>query len=152
MKNISEAEFILNLHQTSNGGEEIDGLLIEEEVLLRLLCLTIDTSSASKTKNNETFPEIHDFVTEFIKRNCYNVQDKRRNDDFVSCCVSVQDVRKHLLRTIHGLAEHGLSKTSVKPVHVGRISVKIYKGVFQGRITVGEKVTNILITFMRTLT
>ena len=31
LKKISGAEFIINLHQTSNGGEEIDRLLKEEE-------------------------------------------------------------------------------------------------------------------------
>ena len=78
----------------------------------------------------EKFPEIHDVANEFIKRNGYKAQEKRRNDDFVSCGVSVQEVREHLLKTIPGLAEHGLSKTSVK----GRRSAKLYKGVVDCKV------------------
>ena len=77
----------------------------------------------------------------------------------MTCGVSVQEVRERLLTTIPGLAEHGLSKTSVK------YSNQYIKGVdpqsfikvlsivkFQGRITVEDKVTNIHITFMHALT
>ena len=139
MKQNSEAEFIINLHQTTNGGEEIGRLLKEEGSIATIAqpAQTLNTSSASKTTTTTTtttktgpqlieekFPEIHDVATEFIKRNGYKAQEKRRNDDFVSCGVSVQEVREHLLKTIPGLAEHGLSKTSVKylfkPVHQGR--------------------------------
>ena len=91
----------------------------------------------------EKFTEIHDVATEFIKRNGYKAQEKRRNDDFVSCGVSVQavhwvqEVREHL-KTIPGLAEHGLSKMSVKylfkPVHQGRRSAKLYKGVVDCKV------------------
>ena len=47
MKKISGAEFIINLHQTSNGGEEIDRLLKEEESVATITQLA---PSASKTK------------------------------------------------------------------------------------------------------
>ena len=52
----------------------------------------------------EKFLQIHDVATEFIKRNGYKAQEKQRNDDFVSCGVSVQEVREYLLKTIPGLA------------------------------------------------
>ena len=56
----------------------------------------------------------------------------------MSCGVSVQEVREHLLKTTPRLAEHGLSKTSVKylfkPVHQGRRSAKLYKGVVDCKV------------------
>ena len=56
----------------------------------------------------------------------------------MSCGVSVQEVREHLLKTIPGLAEHGLSRTYVKyffkPVHQGRRFAKLYKGVVDCKV------------------
>ena len=55
MKQISGAEFIINLHQTSNGGEEIDRLLKEKEsgATITQPAQTLNTSSASKTKKKQ---------------------------------------------------------------------------------------------------
>ena len=83
----------------------------------------------------ENFPNIPDVATEFIKRNGFKAQEKRRNDEFVSCGVTVEEVRQHLLNTVPGLKENGLSKNTVrylfKPVNKSRNSAKLYKGVIR---------------------
>ena len=55
MKKISGAKFIINLHKTSNGGEEIDRLLKEEESVATITkpAQTLNTSSASKAKKKQ---------------------------------------------------------------------------------------------------
>lgn len=76
-----------------------------------------------------TIPEV---AAEFLKRNGFKAQEKRRNDDFISCGVTVEEVKKHLLQNIPGLSEYGLSENSVrnmfKPVHRSRNASKKYKG------------------------
>ena len=60
----------------------------------------------------EIFPQIPLIATEFLKQNGFKAQEKRR-DSFVSCGVSVKCVRDHLIKTIPGLAEHGINETAV---------------------------------------
>ena len=58
-----------------------------------------------------TIPEV---ATEFINRNGLKGQEKRRNDDFISCGVTVKEVKKHVLKVIPGLAEYGISDSTVR--------------------------------------
>ena len=144
LKNAKGEEFIVNLHQTSNDGDELSKLIYES-----------DEQNAPSTKSAsippkvsqykhgqksivEKFPTIPDVATEFIKRNGFKAQEKRRDDDFVSCGVSVDEVRQHLLKTIPGLVEHGLCINTVrylfKAVNKSRSSSKRYTGLVDCRV------------------
>ena len=107
-------------------------LVCKRRVLLRLHSLLKHLIPRQHRKQNkktgpklieDKFPEIRDVATEFIKRKGYKAQGKRRNDDFVSCGVSVQEVREHLLKTIPGLAEHGLYQKRLSNIYSN-----LYKG------------------------
>ena len=119
--------YIVNLHQTSNNGNELSELIYrnEEKEDVENHTSSSSTKSTSKASQSEKskpgpayivkkFPTIPDVATEFIKRNGFKAQNKRRDDDFVSCGVSVEEVRQHLLKTVTGLAEYGLCKNTVQ--------------------------------------
>ena len=57
---------------------------------------------------------IPDTVTEFLKTHGFKAQEKRRNDDFESCGVSLYDIKVHLYEVIPGLKEYGISNTTIR--------------------------------------
>ena len=145
LKNANGDEFLVNLHQLSNNGNELSDLIFvtdEKDQQSSPTASKSSTSSQSHTKKSgpksivEKFPNIPDVATQFIKRNGFKAQEKRQDDDFVSCGVSV--LQQHLLNTVPGLKEHGLSKNTVrylfKPVSKSRNSAKLYKGVVDCRV------------------
>ena len=67
-------------------------------------------------------------ATEFIKQNGYKAQEKRGDDSFISCGVSLQSVRQHILENIPGLADYGICKTTVQ---------YFFNAVDKGRIVQG---------------
>ena len=51
----------------------------------------------------DVFPTIPEVATEFFKKNGFKVQQKRQNNDFISCGVTVKQVKEHFLKVITGL-------------------------------------------------
>ena len=140
-------KYVINLHQTSNNCTEVNELLIvtEEKQTDNSECAHSQNTKTSKGGSKpgpkpveEKFPDISVTATEFIKRNGYKASEKRRDDDIISCGVSVEEVRDHLLENIPGLAEHGLSSTTCrylfKAVNKSLNTSKRYKGVVQCRV------------------
>ena len=154
MKKKNGEEILINLYQTSNSLSTINELLdmdtdvnvstpqdtsVENNGNIEADTTTGGDSQPETIKSKkgrqsivDKFPMIPIVATEFIKRNLFKAQEKRRDDDFVSCGVSVDEVKQHLLKTIPGLADFGLSRNTVrylfKPVHRSRNSSKRYKG------------------------
>lgn len=139
--------FVINFHQISNNCSEIDALMetkdkkqVDENsctAVTKKKTPTVTVKPGAKPVE-EKFPNIAEVATEFIKRNGFKAAEKRRDDDIISCGVSVEEVREHLLQNIPGLAEHGLSKTTVrylfKPVNKCRNTSKHYKEVVKCRV------------------
>lgn len=77
-----------------------------------------ESKSMSKPRpkriKEDVFPTIPEVATEFIKRNGFQAQDKRQNDDFISCGVTVKEVKEHLMKVIPGLADNGISDNAVR--------------------------------------
>ena len=65
-----------------------------------------------------------------MKLNGYQAQDRRRDDNFRSCRVTAKDIRSHLLKSVAGLEDHGISLTTIRylfvPLNKGRNSAKKY--------------------------
>lgn len=74
------------------------------------------------------FPTIPDVETELLKINGFRAQEKRCDDDFQACGISVVDVRLHLLENIPGLKQHGIPKSTIYylfgPVNIRHISAR----------------------------
>ena len=76
-----------------------------------------------------------------MKINGFKAQEKRRDDNFQSCGVSVKDIRRHLLNSVPGLSDYGVSINTIRymfvPPHKGRqsanrfVCVKLSLPVFQ---------------------
>ena len=61
----------------------------------------------------EKFPNLINSATNYIKLHKYSAHAQRRTSTGTGTGVSVEDVRQHLLTPIPGLAEEGISATSV---------------------------------------
>ena len=145
IKTSDKKEVLLNIHQNMYGCEAVDELFATTESQEKPKKISKhksdDVIAGAKLKKPSVgggqpsivslFPEIPDIVTDYIKRNGYKAQEKRRNENFESCGVTLADVRTHILETVPGLKEHGISKTTVRylfsPVHKRRNSAKLYK-------------------------
>jgi len=117
---------LVKIHQGFLSSDIIDEYLGLKE---KVLSTTAEVSKPSSLKdrssssekassgNNESgqpslvskFPEIPYAICEFIKSHGYKAQEKRRNDDFESCGVSLEDIRLHLLASVPNLREHRAS-------------------------------------------
>ena len=60
------------------------------------------------------FPEIVNIAADFVKLNGYAAEARRRNETGSCPGVSIKEVREHLLQNVEGLAEHGISCTTVR--------------------------------------
>ena len=144
--------FLVNIHQTTNGCDIIDHILQVNKPLKvniqdhETTKETVKKDSAIATVHKKrgqpsivsVFPTIPDVVTEFVKVNGFKAQEKRRDDDFTACGVSVEDIRRHLLKSIPGLAQHGISGSTIRylfaPVNKGRLSAARYKSLVSCRV------------------
>ena len=142
MKTVEKKEILVNIHQVTSGCDMIDQLLSNKnnkphpetnENCMQKRLPKKEAIEGGQPSIVSKFPEIPEVVTEYVKRNGYKAQEKRRNDDFESCGVTVSDVRRHILEIIPGLKEHGISDSTVRylfsPVHKGRKSSKRYKSL-----------------------
>ena len=142
IKTPDKKEYLINLMQTDTDCHEIDRLLSpNEEKRPEPVCTQVVTSDTPKRKLSHKgsppslvskFPTIPTVATEFMKTNGFKAQEKRRNETFESCGVTVKQVREHLLDNVPGLRQHGISLTTVRylflPVHKSRSSARHYKG------------------------
>ena len=84
------------------------------------------------------FPKIPDVITDFLKINAFKAQEKRRDDNFRSCGVSLKDIKNHLLEKIPGLAEHGISPNTIRYMFVTaskrHSSAARYKSLIQCKV------------------
>ena len=62
----------------------------------------------------DVFPSIPEVATEFFKKNGFKVQQKQQNNDFISCGVTVTQVKEHFLKVMTGLVECSISDNTVK--------------------------------------
>ena len=125
LKTLKNESFLINVHQTSYRCDEIDELLRDDETPETPVQNEIHLKKKNKEKKEssakpgcksivEQFPNIPEITTEFIKKNGYKAQERRGNNEFVSCGVTVEEVLKHLLDTVVGLAEYGVSKSTIR--------------------------------------
>ena len=145
-KTVGGTDYIVNLHQTSSGCKDIDDLLKsddEKNIPSKEKERTIISKEKPSVPNRKTgpesievkFPDTGQVATEFIQQNEYKAQEKRRDDNYISCGVSVEGVRQYLLENVPGLKDHGLSKSTLRylfqPVNKSRSSSKLYKSVIK---------------------
>eukprot|EP00111_Clytia_hemisphaerica_P022411 TCONS_00065867-protein len=135
-------EYLINFCQT-NCGEVIDKIIsaqqkdTTQEENSGDVPKPLEKATVHKKKGQPSivskFPTIPDEITKFIKTNGFKAQEKRRDDDFRSCGVSLNDIRDHLLKVVPGLAEHGIAPNTIRylfvPVHKSRSSSKRYLGI-----------------------
>ena len=80
----------------------------------------------------EKFPNLINSATNYIKLHGYSAHVRRRTSTGTGTGVSVEDVRQHLITSIPGLAEEGISATAVAylfcPPNKTHIASKRYKG------------------------
>ena len=145
---VNSDEYIVNFHQT-NCGEVVDQILkidcnsetsivtsVDEELgkqlKLSVYMKRVQSSIVSK------FPQIPEVITNFLKINGFKAQEKRRDDNFRSCVVSLEDIKNHLLKKIPGLAEHAISRNAIRymfvPVNKRHSSAARYKSWIQCKV------------------
>lgn len=72
------------------------------------------------------FPNIPEKIEEFLKMNGFKAQEKRRDDNFQSCGVSVEEVRQHSLKSVPGLEDHGIATTTIRYMFGGEVLQGLY--------------------------
>ena len=108
-----------------------------------------DYFETKKTKKNVgqpslvlKFPEIVPEATEFLKQHSFAAECRRRNDTSYSSGVTVSQIREHLIKTIPGLKEHGLSLSTTRRLFQAPDSRftprSSYKGFIKARVGVKD--------------
>ena len=86
----------------------------------------------------EQFPEIVTKTLSFIRTNGFAANTKRRNQTVNSMGVTLDQIREHLLDTITGLSEAGISRNTIHrlmvPPRKKTNAAKLYKGIINARI------------------
>ena len=84
------------------------------------------------------FHQIPEVITDYLKINGLKAQEKRKDDNFRSSGVSLEDKKNHLLRKIPGLTEHGISPNTTRymfvPVNNRHSSAARYKSLIQCKV------------------
>ena len=129
----------MNIHQVDSGCDIVDEMYIYKNKAPSHSDKTITKpNKETSTKGGQPsivskFPDIPEIVSEYIKRNGYKAQERRRTNDFESCGVSVSDVRRHILDTVPGLKQYGISLSTVRylfnPVNRWRKHSSRYKSL-----------------------
>ena len=77
---------------------------------------------------------IPEVIAKLLKINLFKAQEKRRDDNFRSCEVTVKEIRLPLLKFVPGLADYGISLTTIRYFFVAvnkvRLSAKRYVSAF----------------------
>ena len=140
--NSSDINVLVNFHRSNYSCEVLDSYFghgekdteKEEPKVSNKQKQTPVVSSAHKKRGQPSivskFPTIPEVVTEFLKTNGFKAQERRRDDDFRSCGVSIEEIRQHLLKTVPNLADYGISNNTIRylfvPVNKERLSAKRY--------------------------
>lgn len=129
-------------YDTSIQGEQNTSIQLQSTETLH----TASTSNATGKKVGRPslvtkFPGIIECTTEFIKQHGFSAHSHRCNETG-GVGVSLVQIRDHLMQTIPGLKEHGLSKHAVahlmEPPRRGTVAAKRYQGLVKARVP-GEK-------------
>ena len=84
------------------------------------------------------FPEIVERTLDFVTQHSFSAQERRRTDTSNVSGVSLQAVRDHLLETVPGLKDKGISKSTVHYLfqarRKGTIHAKRFKGLVNARV------------------
>eukprot|EP00117_Sycon_ciliatum_P043397 scpid28652/ scgid31427/ len=84
------------------------------------------------------YPTIVDEVTAFVKLHSFSAQARRRTDAWSSMGVSLHEIRSHLLKTIPGLKEAGISVETVHrlmlPPRKGTTRANQFKALVSARV------------------
>lgn len=84
------------------------------------------------------FPDIVDRVAEFVKQHGFSAQCRRRTETGYSSGVTVAEIRKHLLKEVPGLREHGISLTTIRRLfqapNKGNRASQRYQGLVDARV------------------
>ena len=79
-----------------------------------------------------------DVASKFIKEHGFAAEHRRRNETGFSSGVTVSQIRDHLLVSVPGLKEHGISMTTTRRLfeapNKGNIASKRYKGYVEARV------------------
>ena len=144
---IKSKEYLINFFQT-NCGTIVDKIISSQKDAApendeqKETTMPAEKSTVHKKKGQPSivskFPIIPEEITNFIKTNGFKAQEKRRDDDFRSCGVSLNDIREHLLKVVPGLAEHGIAANTIRylfvPVHKSRSSAKRYLSIIPCKV------------------
>ena len=131
------------MHQIGFDCEELDLLFkngVDNKAIAEVQQPTEKNTSSEGGRKSilDSFSNIPDIATEFIKADGFKAQEKRRDTTITSCGVSVKDVKWHLCQAIPGLREFGISDSTVrylfKPVKEGIFAAERYKSVIDASV------------------
>lgn len=84
------------------------------------------------------FPEIVGRMTDFLKQHGYAAHNRRRTTTGTGQGVTLGQIKQHLLSTVEGLAEHGISRDTIHlmmaPPRKGTKREGRYKGLVDARV------------------
>lgn len=84
------------------------------------------------------FPEIVGRITDFLKQHGYAAHNRRRTTTGTGQGVTLGQIKQHLLSTVEGLAEHGISRDTIHlmmaPPRKGTKRAGRYNGLVDARV------------------
>ena len=141
----SKEQFLVNVHQINFHCTELNKIFEtqSEDDWCDLTKQSTDECQKGRSGGRigieKIFPSISDVATEFIKSHGFCAQERRRSSTITTSGVSIKEIREHLLKTIPGLKEHGISKQTVrwifKPVRKDNHAAVHYKGIINAKIS-----------------
>ena len=96
------------------------------------------TATSGQPSIAAKFPEVVNTAADFVKQQGFAAQSRRRSETGTSSGVSVAQIREHLLDTVPGLREHGISLSTTRRLfhapNKGNVASQRYKALVDGRI------------------
>lgn len=136
-------EAFVDLFGTASGGEDINvkATVISNQVSEENASANLQPMESSKKGRpaiHIQFPGVVNAVTEFLKQNSYAAEGKRRSSTATGSGVTLGQIRAHLFKTIPGLEEHGISRTTIHQLFVpprkNTIAAKSYKSLVDAKV------------------